>query len=214
MKVFSIVILGFILMGCSLQNAQHLQTGDLLFVSSSLSDFERAINDVTDDGYNLNFSHIAMLDVTDSGIFVIEATPKHGVIYRPLAEFKQENADKIFYIGRLKPQYQQWIPNAMANAKLRIGKGYDFAFCFENALYYCSELIFVAFAEASGNTAFFETPPMTFKAPNSTEFLPFWITYFANLNVAIPEGKPGLNPNGMARSEKLQPLFRLKKHGR
>ena len=89
MRVFSILILGFFLMSCSLQNTQKMQTGDLLFVSSSLSDFERAINDVTDDGYNLNFSHIAMLDVTDSGIFVIEATPKHGVIYRPFAEFQQ-----------------------------------------------------------------------------------------------------------------------------
>jgi len=209
MKKLIILILGLFLIGCSSPEVQQLKTGDLLFVSSSMSDFERAINDVTDDGYNLNFSHIAMIDITDSGVFVIEATPKHGVIYRTFAEFKQENFDKIFYIGRLKPQYQQWIPKAIAIAISRVGKGYDFAFCFENDLYYCSELIFVAFAEASGNLIFFETPPMTFKAPNSTEFLPFWVDYFANLNIPIPEGEPGLNPNGMARSEKLQPLFRL-----
>ncbi|MCL2413876.1 MAG: hypothetical protein FWC94_01295 [Bacteroidales bacterium] len=211
MKNLSILVLGLLLIGCSPHEMQQLKTGDLLFVSSSISDFESAINEVTDDGYNLNFSHIAMVDVTDSGVFVIEATPKHGVIYRTFAEFKQENFDKIFYIGRLKPQYQQWIPDAIVNARRRVGQGYDFAFVFGNDLYYCSELIFVAFAEASGNSMFFETPPMTFKAPNSTAFLPFWVEYFANLNVAIPEGEPGLNPNGMARSEKLKLLKRLTK---
>jgi len=211
MKNLSILILGLLLIGCSPHEMQQLKTGDLLFVSSSISDFESAINEVTDDGYNLNFSHIAMVDVADSGIFVIEATPKHGVIYRAFAEFKQENIDKKFYIGRLKHQYQQWIPDAIVNAISRVGRGYNFPFCFENDLYYCSELIFVAFAEASGNPEFFETPPMTFKAPNSTAFLLFWVDYFANLNIPIPEGKPGLNPNGMARSDKLEPLKHLTK---
>ncbi|MCL2412602.1 MAG: hypothetical protein FWC98_00505 [Bacteroidales bacterium] len=210
MKKLSILVLGLFLIGCSSPEKQQLKSGDLLFVSSSVSDFARAINDVTDDGYNFNFSHIAMVDVTDSGVFVVEATARHGVIYRSFVEFKQENLDKIFYIGRLKPQYQQYIPNAIANARIRLGKGYDFPFAFNNDLYYCSELIYVAFAEASGNSKFFETPPMTFKAPNSTEFLPFWVEYFANLNMQIPEGEPGLNPNGMARSEKLEPLFRLR----
>ena len=211
MKKLSILFLGLFLIGCSSQEVQQLKTGDLLFVSSSMSDFARAINDVTDDGYNLNFSHIAMVDVTDSGIFVVEATPQLGVVYRTFAEFKQENLDKYFFIGRLKPQYQQWIPEAIVNARTRLGKGYDFAFAFDNNLYYCSELIYVAFAEASGNPKFFETPPMTFKAPNSTEFLPFWVDYFANLNIPIPEGEPGLNPNGMARSNKLKPLKRFTK---
>jgi len=191
---------------CSSLVAQPLKNGDLLFVSSVASAFEQAIVEVTNDESQQNFSHVAMANVTDSGVYVIEATSRHGVIYRSITKFKQENIEKSIFIGRLKSQYQQWIPKAIAYAYSHLGKSYNFAFDFDNDQFYCSELIYVAFAKASGKTDFFETPPMTFKAPNSQDFLPFWIDYFAELNVPIPEGKPGLNPNGMSRSEKLNPL--------
>jgi len=203
---------------CSSLVAQPLKSGDLLFVSSSEPGFERAITEVTQSetersmGYFRSFTHVAIVNVTDSGVYIIEATPKHGVIYRSITEFEQENAKKTTYIGRLKPQYQQWIPDAIAYALSHVGKPYNFAFDFDNDEFYCSELIYVAFAKASGKSDFFETPPMTFQCPNRHDFLPYWVDYFAKLNIPIPEGKPGLNPNGMARSEKLQPL--VKTHGR
>ncbi len=45
--------------------------------------------------------------------------------------------------------------------------------------------------------------PMTFKDPETGEFLPTWIEYYEKLGVEIPEGQPGCNPNGLASSDKL-----------
>ncbi|MDR0438478.1 MAG: hypothetical protein LBH22_09330 [Bacteroidales bacterium] len=206
---------------CSSLVAQPLKSGDLLFVSSAESGFEQAIAAVTQTeqqrsmGFFQSFAHIAIVNVTDSGVYVLEAAPKHGVIYRSFAKFEHENITKSIFIGRLKPQYQQWIPKAIAHAYSHIGKPYNFAFDFDNDEYYCSELIYVAFAKASGKPNFFETSPMTFKCPNRKDFFPFWVDYFAKLNVQIPEGKPGLNPNGMTRSKKLEPLTEyVETHGR
>jgi len=186
--------------------AQSLQSGDLLFVSSAESDFEKAITDVTNDELQQNFSHIGMVNVTDSGVYVVEAAPKYGVVYTPIAVFEQENGEKTIFVGRLKPQYRQWIPRAIVHACTHLGKPYNFSFDFDNDEYYCSELIYLAFAQSSGEPDVFETPPMTFKSSTGTDFLPYWVGYFAELNLPIPEGKPGINPNGISRSDKLEPL--------
>ena len=205
MKTIKILTLLFF---CSSLVAQPIKSGDFLFVASSASSFEQAIVEVTNDESQQNFSHIGMVNVTDSGVYIIEATPNHGVVYRLIADFEQENTEKTFFIGRLKPQYQQWIPKAMAHAYSLLGKSYDFTFDFDNDKYYCSELIYVAFAKASGKSDVFETPPMTFKPSKDADFLPFWVDYFARLYIPIPEGKPGINPNGIARSGRLEPLVR------
>ena len=210
LKNLKYFVISTLLFTCKSPIEEPLKSGDLLFVSSADSGFEQAIADVTNDELQQNFSHVAMVNVTDSGVFVVEAVPNHGVIYRCIVRFEQENNDKTIFVGRLKPQYQQWIPTAIAYAHSRLGRAYNYAFDFDNDDYYCSELIYVAFAKASEKKDFFETPPMTFKAPNSEDFLPFWIEYFAKLNIPIPEGKPGLNPNGMSRSERLQPLRKHK----
>jgi hypothetical protein len=70
--------------------------------------------------------------------------------------------------------------------------------------FYCSELLYFAFVEASGDTQFFEITPMTFTDTTTNEYHPYWSAYFAELNKDIPEGKPGLNPNGMSLSDKLE----------
>ena len=198
-----------LLFACSSSVEQPLKSGDLLFVSSAASSFEQAIADVTNDELQQNFSHVGLVNVTDSGVYVIEAAPNHGVVYRPIAEFEQENIEKLIFTGRLKTQYQQWIPEAISHAYLHLGKPYDYAFDFDNDDYYCSELIYFAFAEASKKPDVFETPPMTFKPSEDADFLPFWVDYFAKLNIPIPEGKPGVNPNGISRSDKLEPLKKL-----
>ncbi|MCL2682960.1 MAG: hypothetical protein FWE63_05705 [Bacteroidales bacterium] len=192
---------------CSSSVAQPLKSGDLLFVSSAASDFEQAIAEVTNDELQRNFSHIGMANVTDSGVYVIEAAPKLGVVYRPVAEFEQDNIKKLIFVSRLKPQYQHWIPGAIIHAYSHLGKPYDYAFDFDNDDYYCSELIYVAFAQASGKTDVFETPPMTFKLSKDADFSPYWVDYFAKQDMLIPEGKPGINPNGISRSDKLEPLI-------
>jgi len=194
---------------CASSLPPNLSSGDLVFVASENSDFERSIAEVTRHGDKaLNFTHVGIINVTDTGVFVIEATPKKGVVYTSFLEFQEENKNGILYFMSLKPQYQQYTEVAIRRAYSHLGKGYDFAFDFENDLYYCSELVYDAYAHAAADPDFFETPPMTFKSNETDDFLPYWIEYFEKLQLPIPEGKPGINPTGMSKSEKLN-YFRL-----
>ena len=177
--------------------------GDFVFVSADSTSFDDAIAQVTaDSSKRHNFSHVGLVHVTDSGVFVIEAIPK-GVVYTPMEVFVEKNKSTIIRLARLKDEFKQYIPQAIRTAYSHVGKAYDFSFDLTNDTYYCSELIYLAFVAASGDSLFFDTPPMTFKADNSNEFYPYWVSYFKDLNMDIPEGQQGLNPNGMSLSEKL-----------
>jgi len=194
---------GFFLFGSCKQEVLH--SGDLIFIASESSDFEKSIVEVTKTkDKTLNFTHVGIINITDSGIFVIEAVPEKGVVYTGLQEFNDENTDGILYVGMLKSKYKKYTKNALSRACSHLGKGYDYAFDFENDLYYCSELVYDAYAYASGNPHFFEAPEMTFKVERTDEFLPFWVAYFEGLGVPVPEGKPGINPTGLSHSNKLR----------
>jgi len=179
-------------------------SGDLIFVASENSDFEKSIVEVTQSKNQLlNFTHVGIINVTDSGVFVMEAAPQKGVVYASLQEFKDENINGVLYVGKLKSKYRKYTKDALHRACSHLGKGYDYAFDFENNLYYCSELVYDAYTYASNNPHFFETPDMTFKKEGTDEILPYWIEYFEKLNMPVPEGKPGINPTGLSHSDKL-----------
>jgi hypothetical protein len=71
-----------------------------------------------------------------------------------------------------------------------------------NDEYYCSELVYQAFKDAAGRDVF-GLEPMTFKSPQTGEYIDVWVDYYAELKLNIPEGIPGINPAGITRSEKL-----------
>jgi len=178
-----------------------LNTGDLLFVVSEQTDFEKSIVEVTkNEKQDFNFTHVGIINVTDTGIYIVEAVPEKGVIYTNINNYDSTT----FVIGKLKPKYKKYADAAVKRACSHLGKGYDYAFDFENNLYYCSELVYDAFVFASKNPHFFETPNMTFKKEGKNEYLPFWVEYFDNQNIHIPEGKPGINPTGLSHSKQLR----------
>ena len=78
-------------------------------------------------------------------------------------------------------------------------------FDFENDAFYCSELIHFSFKAANGGSDLFHPKPMTYKDPDTGELFPIWETYFLELGIPIPEGKPGLNPGGMS----LEPVLEM-----
>jgi hypothetical protein len=45
---------------------------------------------------------------------------------------------------------------------------------------------------------------MTFKNPETKEFFPAWILYYATLQKDIPEGKAGINPGLISRSPNIR----------
>jgi len=201
--ISGILLLMFLLFNSC--NQESLHSGSLIFVASENSDFEKSIAVVTkSDEKRLGLTHVGIINVTDSGVFVVEAVPERGVVYTSLQEFKERNKNSVLYTATLKPEYQKYGQAAMNRACSHLGKGYDYAFDLENDLYYCSELVYDAYAHATRDPVFFETPPMTFKKEEADDILPYWIEYFEKLQLPIPEGKLGINPTGLSRSEKLK----------
>lgn len=178
-----------------------LKTGDLLFLDLDCGSLCDAIEAVT-KGYNHQpFSHVGLVWSNADSIYVIEAIGK-SVRLTLLSQFLLHSS-KNATVGRLNSDYQTLIPKAVDFAVRQKGIPYDDQFLYNNGKYYCSELIYDAFKHANGGKPFFKLEPMTYKMPGSTDFFPAWKEYFSRLQMEIPEGKPGCNPGGLSRSEKI-----------
>lgn len=184
-----------------------LQEGDLLFQDVDCGPFCDAIEKVTVGYQGADFSHIGIVDISESGeLHVIEATSK-GVIQTPIEEFLEKSLDKNgnpkVMVGRLNDSFKSLIPSAIAHSKTLLGKKYDDVFDINNDTYYCSELIYEAFKNANQGKPIFDLQPMTFIDPDTGKTFGIWTDYYKKLNQPIPEGKPGLNPGGISLSDKI-----------
>lgn len=183
------------------------KTGDLLFQDIDCGPLCDAIEKVTAGIDGAKFSHVGILVVADSGNYVLEAISA-GVKFTPYSEFLARSTDSLerpkVIVGRLKDKYQSYIAQAISNMEKYLGKTYDTVFSIDNDAYYCSELIYTGFKEATGEPDFFKLNPMTFKAPGEDAFFPEWKEYFEDLGVKIPEDEPGLNPGGISKSNKIE----------
>jgi hypothetical protein len=108
--------------------------------------------------------------------------------------------------GRLKPEFKTEIGPAINRMLALLGKPYDFAFDIDNDCYYCSELLYKGFLDNTGKPIF-KLEPMTFNDPDTKAIFPIWDDYFKKLGIPVPEGKPGLNPGSISRSEKIEIVY-------
>lgn len=204
-------LFGFIFLvifSCQNQNFQTpLQNGDILFVGNSTGNLSKAIDEVTQTNNETNFSHIAIVEKSDSKTWVLHAAPKNGSERISLNQFLQEEKKdgSIIEIYRIKKEFQPDFSSAIDKAKSMLGKPYNFSYVLSDTAYYCSDFVYHSFEKDS----VFQMNPMTFKNPGEEEFNSGWIEFYEKLNMEIPEGKPGCNPNGMAASEKLERIGRL-----
>jgi hypothetical protein len=196
-------ILFLILLTASIfTKAQQYQTGDFLFQNLDCGELCDAIEAVT-EGYNgQKFSHIGLVYMRDDSVYVIEAIGEN-VHLTPIIDFLERGDNPIVH-ARLKKLYANLIPEAIQFSLTQLGIAYDDPFLYNNGKYYCSELIYDAFAFANNNKPFFVLEPMTFKQPHSNDYFPVWIDYYKKLNMDIPEGKPGINTGGISRSNKIE----------
>lgn len=102
-------------------------------------------------------------------------------------------------IYRLKPEFQNVVPNALEKAETMLGKPYNFNYILDENSYYCSDFIERAFRDDH----IFKLEPMTFKDPTTGKLNEFWVKFYRERNLEVPEGELGCNPNGLAVSEKL-----------
>ena len=197
----------------SRQSTPELQVGDILFQDLDCGPPCEAIEAVT-SGYNgAQLSHNGIITEIKgnkfSQIFVVEAIGER-VVKTPLDKFLKRNNKVI--VGRLKPDYTYMISDAINYIENSIlGKPYDYIFDLENDTYYCSEVIYQGFQSSDSTQNLFAINPMTFNEPNSKNPFVHWVTYYEELNAAIPEGELGLNPGGMSQSDKINIIHTFKK---
>lgn len=191
--------------------------GDILFQDLECGPLCTAIKQVTFGVDSAEFSHIGLVHKIEGKWMVLEAI-SDGVKYTALYEFFKrsldENGNPRIWVSRLSTEDKDLLTKAKEYSNKYIGLPYDDAFLMENNKYYCSELLYAIFKEANNNKAFFELEPMTFKDPNTHEFLSVWEDYYRELNMDIPEGKAGINPAGISRSDKIKIVQKLGKVSR
>ena len=191
---------------CICQQGYVPQTGDLLFQDLDCGPFCDAIEKVTTGVDGKSFSHVGVVYVDQGKPYVLEAGSR-GVVKTSLDSFLNRSFDANHYpkvvAGRLKPSLHYTIPKAIDKCNSLLGKKYDDAFDISNDRYYCSELVYYAFNDSTSKPLF-NLAPMTFIDPETHKTFPAWVTYFNDLGIPIPEGKPGLNPGGISRSDKIE----------
>lgn len=187
-----------------------IETGDLLFVGIPMfyeeGTMAEAIAQATSNGDTVNFIHTAILEVDSLGtVWVLDATLAHGVDRHPLdtllADFTlhQPGAVETFEVWRMKDNRdaERWV----ASAKTMLGEPYDTYFKPVNGRHYCTELVYDAYTDPSGNPLF-ESVPMNFKNKEG-EMPEYWTKLFASLGEDVPQGVPGTNPQQMRESPNL-----------
>jgi len=187
--------------------SEQLQEGDLLFQNLNCGDLCNAIEAVTKGVNGKDFSHCALVVKINDTLKVVEAIGEK-VQVNSLKKFFARSGDTTVIqnitVGRVKHQFENLIPNAILNARQLIGQPYDDELLLGNGEWYCSELLYQSFKEANSQNDFFELQPMTFINPKTKTFFPDWVNYYKELKTEIPEGKPGINPGLISRSNKIQ----------
>jgi len=208
MSKFKLVLISLAgLFACTQSDPKiKLQSGDLLFREKSSENISEAIDRVTQTSGATHFSHVGLVEATDTGIVVLHAYPEGGTCVVSLNKFLHPKGDSVRVIAyRLKDEGQKTIPASIQKAHSMLGKPYNFSYVMSDTAHYCSEFIYLAFAADS----IFKLEPMTFKDPKTGTFPAAWLEYYQKMGIEIPEGKPGCNPNGLAASEKLERLGKI-----
>ena len=213
--IYKVVLFTSLLFSPVITNAQQsnllpgmsFRNGDFIFQDLDCGPLCDAIESVTAGYKGMPLSHIAIVEVANGNVQVIEAIGKN-VHKTPIDSFLKRivdsNGKPKIITGRLKTDYLKLVPKALAFCNEQLGKQYDDAFLPNNDKYYCSELLYDAFKDANNGKAFFSLQPMTFKDKKAKNFFPAWVDYFAALKIEIPEGIDGCNPAGIANDKKIK----------
>jgi hypothetical protein len=211
--VMLLLLYPVLLVQCSSSDQGHemaFQEGDLLFQDLDCGPLCDAIEKVTEGVDGQDFSHCGMVVAVNESLMVVEAIGNQ-VQLNSLEVFLKRSGDTNHItrtrLGRLREPYQHLIAEASEYALSQLNEPYDNAFLLNNDHWYCSELLYESFKRANDGKDFFELEPMTYKDPESAEFFPAWIDYYAKLGIEIPEGEPGLNPGSISRSDKIELVY-------
>ncbi len=169
-------------------------------------------------------THVAILQVQADSLWIIDATPRHGVSRRSLAAFLTENrladgTDPTYIIKRVTGAVKHKegpinkkepvkckngidIQAAVERALACCGRSYDLYYQPGDPALYCSELVQACYLDTAGNPVF-PSHPMNWLAADGS-LPPYWEQLFAQAGMEVPQGLPGTNPQRMSEAECLQ----------
>ena len=118
--------------------------GDILFQSLPHSRLVNAIEGVSQSPY----SHCGIVSKQNGKWVVYEAY--ENVEATPLKEFIFRGRNQGFAVYRFKSNYQQYIPVTIKGVKTFLGRPYDVRYRMDDDRIYCTELIYKAYHQSSG----------------------------------------------------------------
>lgn len=201
-------LLLILILSCKTYDTSILENGDFLFVTISETGLSDAINNVTQTEKKTSYDHIAIVEKEKKTFYVLHAAPKGGSQKQKLNSFikEQTKSGQKIDIYRLKPEFRFAIPNSLLKAESLLGKSYNFNYLLNDNSYYCSDFVEHAFRDFK----IFQLEPMTFIDPKTGKTNLFWKKFYSEKNLKVPEGEPGCNPNGLAASDKIAKVGKLK----
>ncbi|MCA8992120.1 MAG: hypothetical protein KDA88_09085 [Planctomycetaceae bacterium] len=169
--------------------------GDILFQSLPHAPLVNAIEGVSESPY----SHCGIVTRQDGRWMVCESL--HGVEMTPLGEFIFRGRNQGFAVYRFKPERQKYVPETILAAQKFLGRPYDSRYRMDDEQIYCSELIYKAYGEASGEQLG-ELVRMS-----DLNWRPFEETIQYYEGGPVPLDRELITPKNLAKAEQLELVF-------
>ncbi len=163
------------------------------------------------DGANAGsvYDHVGIVVVEKGKVYVLEATPRAGVVLTPWDGFVAAapfiDGSPGITVMRLNVDFP--VEEAIERAKSHLGEPYDWHFLSNNGKMYCSELVYDSYLYADGSHIF-TASPMNFR-DGEGNMPEFWTELFSSFGEPVPEGIPGTNPNGLSHDPLLTEVHRF-----
>jgi hypothetical protein len=171
--------------------------GDIVFQSLPSSRLSRAIEGAT----HSRFSHCGIVERDEGRWTVLEAY--RGVERTALSEWLARGQEGGFVVYRLKEPFRENVPAMLASAHTHLGKPYDVRYRWDDEKIYCSELVFKAYKQATGESLGRLTPL------GELNWKPFTATIEHYEGAPPPLDREMITPRDLARAEQLEEVFRF-----
>lgn len=186
LAVFSVMLL----------SGQVLQEGDLLFCCTVEPN---AITDVTQGAQGMNIDHVGVVHRIggDKGLLYVIEAKKPVVCLTPIDTFYRENPHAL--VGRVNGDVD--IRKSVRRCLMMVGKPYDDLYLPGDSAVYCSELVQLNYVDSEGNLVF-DPVPMSFHDATG-QVTDYWLKFYAERGMTVPEGAPGSNPGELSRRPRV-----------
>ena len=119
--------------------------GDVIFQSLPRSELADAIEGATKSPW----SHCGIVAKDEHGRWIVYEA-MNGVEATPLRQFVYRSRDGQYAVHRWQPQYESKVAAVLQQVRTQLGKPYDLRYRMDDEKIYCSELIYKAFRQVTG----------------------------------------------------------------